>query len=398
MIQKPLDRIEKSDIDALITNAVQESKVIEYKEALPGRTDKEKKEFLADISSFANAAGGDILYGMAEHRDSNGKSTGMPEAANGLPSINQDAVILRLESMIRDGIAPRINGIQIRAIEGFTEGSVIILRVPNSWASPHMVTFKSISRFYSRTNGGKYPMDVAEIRSAFALSDTVVDKVKNFRDNRLASIIANETPLQLNVGAKIVFHILPIQSFALGTNLDMRELFSNTQEIWPIRSSGRSSRLNLDGVLIYSNEYAPEHAQYIQVFRSGVIEWVEGFLLRTRRTGKKLIPSLAFEKELIKQLGVFLKVQDKLAVEPPFIIQVSLLHIRGYELAIHSRHSPEDSYPIDRDVLSFPDILVESKSETAAKILRPVFDMLWQGAGFIGSQNYTAEGDWVDPS
>lgn len=30
----------------------------------PGTTDDEKKEFLADATSFANAAGGDLIYGV----------------------------------------------------------------------------------------------------------------------------------------------------------------------------------------------------------------------------------------------------------------------------------------------------------------------------------------------
>jgi predicted HTH transcriptional regulator len=32
---------------------------------LPDLTDDAKKEFLADISSFANASGGDIIYGSS---------------------------------------------------------------------------------------------------------------------------------------------------------------------------------------------------------------------------------------------------------------------------------------------------------------------------------------------
>ena len=50
MIQKALDFIATTDIDALITNAVAESKSLEYKELLPGNSDEDKKEFLAEIS------------------------------------------------------------------------------------------------------------------------------------------------------------------------------------------------------------------------------------------------------------------------------------------------------------------------------------------------------------
>jgi predicted HTH transcriptional regulator len=64
MIQIPFDRIDKTHIESLVTNEVPEGRTIEYKQALPGGNDVAKKEFLADVSSFANASGGDLLYGV----------------------------------------------------------------------------------------------------------------------------------------------------------------------------------------------------------------------------------------------------------------------------------------------------------------------------------------------
>jgi hypothetical protein len=55
---KAFDQIGKDEIDSLVENEVREGKTLEYKEKLAGSTDSEKKEFLADVSSFANAAGG----------------------------------------------------------------------------------------------------------------------------------------------------------------------------------------------------------------------------------------------------------------------------------------------------------------------------------------------------
>lgn len=177
MINKPFDKIDKSDIDDLIENEVAESKTIEYKESLPGNRESDKKEFLADVSSFANGSGGDLLYGVKEKREGKGQSTGIPLAANGLNDVNEDQAVLRLEEIIREGVEPRIPGIQTKAIKGFPNGPVILSRIPKSWASPHMITFQRWSRFYSRTSNGKYPLDVSEIRSAFSLSESVGEKI-----------------------------------------------------------------------------------------------------------------------------------------------------------------------------------------------------------------------------
>jgi len=131
VIPKRFENITKADIDALVTNAVAEGRTIDYKRTLPGGTDDEKREFLANVSSFANAAGGDILYGVEEDK-------GIPTAANGLPGIDPDAEILRLDNIIRSGIEPRVPAVQIKAVDGFSAGPVMVLRAPKSWSSPHM--------------------------------------------------------------------------------------------------------------------------------------------------------------------------------------------------------------------------------------------------------------------
>src|SRR5258708_28643064 len=66
VLNKSLESIQESDLQALVDNQVTERKTTEYKEALPGNADGDKKEFLADVSSFANASGGDLIYGIKE--------------------------------------------------------------------------------------------------------------------------------------------------------------------------------------------------------------------------------------------------------------------------------------------------------------------------------------------
>jgi predicted HTH transcriptional regulator len=210
VIHKPFDQIDKVDIESLVDNAVEEGRTIEYKQALPGNADKDKKEFLADVSSFANAAGGDLLYGVEEARDAGGQPTGIPASTPGLAIPNEDTEIRRLENIIRDGIRPRIAGIHMQAVGGFANGPVLLARIPKSYAAPHMVTFQEHSRFYSRNSKGKYPLDVGEIRVAFALSESLPERIRSFRTERLARIIADETPMPLRRVPILVLHIIPV--------------------------------------------------------------------------------------------------------------------------------------------------------------------------------------------
>ncbi|SRR5260221_580015 len=104
-LNKPLEAIEEGDLQALVDNQVSERKTIEYKEALSGNADGDKKEFLADVSSFANASGGDLIYGIKEQ-------SGVPIELSGLELSNVDAEILRLEAVckgLRSGFEPSVS-------------------------------------------------------------------------------------------------------------------------------------------------------------------------------------------------------------------------------------------------------------------------------------------------
>jgi hypothetical protein len=63
--------------------------------------DGDKKEFLADVSSFANAGGGDLVFGMEE-------AGGLPTNLIGLASGDLDFEIRRLDSILAAGLIPGI--------------------------------------------------------------------------------------------------------------------------------------------------------------------------------------------------------------------------------------------------------------------------------------------------
>jgi predicted HTH transcriptional regulator len=58
-----LSEISAADLEALIENEVLEGRQLEYK-LLIGTDDDAKRKFLAAVSSFANASGGDLLVGV----------------------------------------------------------------------------------------------------------------------------------------------------------------------------------------------------------------------------------------------------------------------------------------------------------------------------------------------
>jgi hypothetical protein len=371
LADKSLDRLAEADLHTLVVNQVSEGKQIEYKLLLPGESDGEKKEFLADISSFANASGGDLLYGVRE-------SSGIPDEICGVDASNADGEIARLESMIRDGIEPRIPGVRCVSIPLENGKLVIVVRVPMSWAAPHMITYQIRNqwRFYGRSSNGKYPLDVNELRSAFLLSETAVDEIRNFRAERLEKIEAGGQSVPFTAaGAKIVLHLVPLQAFRQRVVYDVKSLRYKglVTALAPV-SAGLSftDRLNLDGLLSYM-----EGKRYVQVFHNGCVEAAEACLLRDEKT---TVPRDKFAGMLQRALLRYVEAQKNLGVEPPLFVMLSLLQVGGYRIG-HNGDTSEHSF--DRDRLVLPEVILDSlgaNPESLKKLLKGILDLIANAA------------------
>ena len=388
MIAKDLEQIAELDLESLKDNAVPEGKTIDYKQILPGDSDSKKKEFLADVSSFANANGGDLLFGIVE-------SGGIPRSIDGLVITDIDQEKLRLESIIRDGIQPRIIGIGIQPIPLSNSRVVLLIRIPKSWNSPHRVIFKGHDKFYSRNSSGKYSMDVAELRVSFNLSETLTEKIRGFNLDRASKIYSSETPVPLSDTAKISLHIIPIVSFSPAQHYDIGRIASSEVRLKPMYCGSWNDRYNLDGFLAYAPIRDSKSHSYVQVYRNGIIEAVETLLLEPREEVKN-IPSIAYERELISSVTEYLSILNTLGIELPIFIFLDLLGVKGYSMTT-SRLTFVGGETIDREMLLLPEIVVYSYEEGAAHILKPAFDSIWNSCGFPRSLNYNEEGDWAPP-
>lgn len=380
---KQLADLEECDLQSLIDDKVAEGKNIEYKRDLPQNSDQAKKEFLADVSSFSNSAGGYIFFGMSE-------DSGLPLGIEGLGQIDPDAEILRFENLLRDSMTPRLPGVNIRAISITNQSSVLVVHIPKSWASPHMVTFKKSSKFFSRNSAGKYQLDVFELRTAFNATNIEGEHLRTFRIDRLGKIIPNEAPISIGNRAKVILHLIPISAFASGINYDLREfqLFPNREKLAPIGEEfGSNLRFNFDGLLTYEQEDKTEPANsYLQLFRNGIIESVSTSLFNHDTTPPR-IPSITFEQELLKALERFFSIQNVLETEPPYFLFLTLLGVQGYNLSSGAR-------TLDRNDLLVPEILIEDMLLPASTILRPAFDAVWNAAAIPQSPHYDAAGNW----
>jgi hypothetical protein len=381
-LDKSLDAITEDDLKGLIENHVLETKSLDYKLLLPTSRDLDKKEFLADVLSFANTIGGDILYGVAQDN-----TNGYPCELTGIDSPNWDQEILRLERTIRDGVEPRIPSIQIQLVPLSNSKKILILRIKKSWLSPHRIKFNGDHRFYARGTNGKYELDVGELRTEFTLQEGVKDRIRRFREDRISKLIANDTPVTFEKGAKLVIHLIPLNTSAI---YDIDRIVDNLNLISPLNGGSLDFRYNLDGYLIYAVGASRDCYSYTQIYRNGIIELVDASYLDSP---EKIIASTAYETDIIKALPRYLTALQKLGVELPIAIFLTLTDVKGCYMAT-VKFFEEKGSGIDREILQLPEVIIDTYTLKAESILKPIFDTIWNSCGFRRSLNYDDDGTW----
>src|ERR1700686_5175709 len=135
---KSFEEISESDLNDQVSAGVPEGVLLDYKRDLYGRSDADVREFLKDVSSFANMSGGHLIIGIDEN-------AGVPTRVCPLAG-DPDQELQRLENLARDGIEPRIAGLRMRAVPINAGGFLLVLRIPKSWNPPHRVSAKNTNR------------------------------------------------------------------------------------------------------------------------------------------------------------------------------------------------------------------------------------------------------------
>jgi hypothetical protein len=147
-------------IQRAIGDREQESLQLEFKSAgAIGKVPQLKKEISKDVSAFANAIGGTIVYGIAESPEEPGR-------AEKIDAVDAHEFSKEwLDQVISSTIQPKIPGIIIHTVrvnERGPERVVHCVTVPESTTVHQAIDH----RYYKRTNGRSEPMEDYEVRLA----------------------------------------------------------------------------------------------------------------------------------------------------------------------------------------------------------------------------------------
>src|SRR6218665_2307135 len=157
----------EQDLLELIKLGVPEGLELDYKQSdALQRSDAKKNELSKDVSAFANAAGGVLVYGMRE----DGHIPISLDAGLDPNEISKEW----LEQIINSKIQRRIDGVRVNQVvlSETSPGNVAyVVCIPASSRAPHQAADK---RFYKRFNFASVPMEEYEIRD-IANRSTVPD-------------------------------------------------------------------------------------------------------------------------------------------------------------------------------------------------------------------------------
>lgn len=256
-----------------------------------------------------------------------------------------------------------------------------------------MVTYNGDNRFYLRHGGARRLMDAAEIRSAFIGTEQIVERVKKLRLERIAAILSDETPCSLGGRPTLALHIVPFRAFdpSFTPNLDPKPLYTALTTL----SGTGGLRYEFDGLYALDSNYPNAPNGYAFLFRNGTLEILDAFCLGANGESRQ-IPSLLFEQELLRNLPNWLSALRSIGAEPPAVLMLTLLNVKGYRMAVNPGMGAMGTHSISRDHLQVAGTILDTFTPASpagiAILLRPHFDAVWNACGYPHSVFYDNDG------
>ena len=432
-LNKPLDKITEQDLEEWVKVRPPESRSLEFKSEFYKQDEKGKHELCKDITALANTIGGHLVIGIETSKKNEDRAVrlvGIEEQQ--LPKNGFDWIY----DVLGDRVEPKLRGVIYQPVTLSDGKVVLIIQVPQSVLRPHAVRTKDgCFEWWARNMQGCFRMDVPQIRQAFLASGTIAQRMREFRMNRLADLGAGQAPVELpSTGPLFVYHILPINAFDDYTAVapDLHQLArSNLAEQYI-----RDGIWNFDGYLVARGSLGFAHPEYsyTQFHQNGCVEavydgnWAKHGDQNFLRAG--LWEMMAREAILFALAGL-----QAAGMDVPAYITAAILRAKGcrfvaderyllsrdkqeharsavgFAAPLYGEYDPGKSRPIDRDPLVFQEVLLEaiprefhkfdpfdpsredSTRLSLRKSLKPIFDRLWQAAGYSRSPYYDENGE-----
>lgn len=375
LLDKNFNEIDAATLDALVESSAMESLHLDFKRDLYERDDKSKREFLKDISAFANTQGGHLIIGIDEHE-------GAASRVTPITGVDVDEEQMRLENMARTGLEPELAGLQVKRV-AYDAGHVFVLQIPRSYNPPSRVTQSGTNRYWARNSVSCYELGLEELRSLFGQRRSMEERAGSFVRQRALEISAGNGSVPIaTANVVLAFHVVPLLDFGLGKRHSVERLLGSFQYTYVLSSGPDKPRVNLEGLI--ASEDSRRFNAYTQIFRDGSVEHVcSGFVYEHDHEKTRHFPGWWLTKQFHDALQALERPYLALEVSSPILVSLSCFDIAGvfFDRDPHSYAAEEKA--IQRSSITLPTTVVTKplNSDTILSALREQMNYLWNAFG-----------------
>ncbi|MFC0512994.1 helix-turn-helix domain-containing protein [Mucilaginibacter angelicae] len=378
---KDLNFVTFTDILDLIKSQVPEDSSLDYKATLSLQGDGNKKEFLADVSSFSNTDGGLMIFGISEAK-------GLPVHANGFTCTDADALILQAAAVIRDGLDPEISmrGIKMRVLTVQPNQIILILQIQPSLDGPHSIAFKQSGKFYARGPAGKYQLSNAEVRKAVSAQGLLLQTIRQRQQTSLHNLL--NTPERLFIGPRIILQLYPETSLLYARTHDITGIAAGARRLRPLGNVDTSHAYNLEGLLLSARRPGNTvDAAFLQVYFDGSIETVNSIIIAPHQLDANLL-----ERYIMSAILDYMKFYREETNDTNIRAYLTIDGLSGQSFyATQAGHLLAPQTPPAR--LTFDELQLKPFDFDIPDLF-VWFKRLWRAWGYPNAHNFTDSGHW----
>ena len=400
----PIRKFTLEFIHRLIEMKVPESDFLEYKSDLRFGTIEERKELLADVSSFANSGGGNIIYGIEEGDE------GEPVSICGLTKFNIDQDIAALDTILERGLSRPIPGLEIRVISREASNPLVVIHIPFSLTGPHCIGVDSdLSGYFMRSSSKRQQMTRSEIQEAEHFIRRLRPKLCDLQNRAAHKILSERKGVSLENAGKIVVLLVPADALMRRSRIEIDKIPSCAQGKPIFGYPELSSQFNPKGWLRLHGTGEGGGA-YVQYFDNGIIEAVDTTTIRSIYTNNQEVPlkggsgiqtarsvaKLRIEHCIIQEVKSGFSVIVNAEVDFPLYVNIAVSGLSGFPGARRRRKKVavelEPTRSLDADtegtgettkyVSGFFVVTIRTESSDVALSLKPAFEDLWESLGW----------------
>lgn len=244
-----IENIDEQRLRLFLELRVVERSQLDYKVQIvqKGKDDldsKDKRNFLKDVTGFANANGGNIIYGAKE------PAPGLLLDEQLVGVADAKGMASKLEALLRTGVDPRVYGVQVVPVPLTNGKSAIVLHVPPSQGRPHMVTLDGDKGFYIRHSESTVPMTTHEIKESVLLAASAEGRAKEYlaqQEKAVAELLTGRGPYLLFQAMPLIQPDQPLDVFTKAVKEVLRGDLRRNKYYDPAFSSSEP-RPTIDGM------------------------------------------------------------------------------------------------------------------------------------------------------